>query len=313
MTAQRFSDLNDTTTRLEGAGYLADPRISTAALLAAQLERPLLVEGPAGVGKTDLARAMAEAQGLRLIRLQCYEGIDESRALYEWDYGRQLLYSQLLKEKTDAVLEGSGDLRDAMARLREQGSAFFSEDFLLERPLLAALRSEQPCLLLLDEIDKADPEFEAFLLELLSDFQVSLPELGTLKARHRPQVLLTSNAARELSDPLKRRCLHLSIAFPDAERERAILLRHLPDLDARLATSLVGAVHRLRALDLRKVPSISEVIDWARAVTLLGRGALDEALLTDTLGVLLKHQADVLRAEDEAAAIVLAGTKAAEA
>jgi len=305
-----FADLDDVNQRLLDVGYLADRPTAVAVLLATKLEKPLLVEGPAGVGKTDLARAMAEAQGRELIRLQCYEGIDESRALYEWEYGKQLLYTQLLREKLGELLDGTSSLEDAMDRLKGRASAFFSEDFLLPRPLLAAIRSERPALLLLDEIDKSDPEFEAFLLEVLSEFKVTIPELGVLSGPHHPQVLLTSNNARELSDPLKRRCLHLAIGLPDPERELAILRLHVPDLDDALARSLVGAVHRLRELDLRKVPSIGEVIDWARAVLLLGRGTVDKRLLDDTLGVLLKHEGDIRRARQEAPAIVAAASNA---
>jgi MoxR-like ATPase len=297
--AKTFTDTGDARARLADVRYLADGRISTAALLCAQLDKPLLVEGPAGVGKTGLALAMAEAQGLRLIRLQCYEGLDESHALYEWEYGKQLLYTQLLRERIGSLTEGAGSLREAIDRLGDEGAAFFSERFLLPRPLLTAIRSEEPCLLLLDEIDKADPEFEAFLLEMLSDFAVTIPELGTLRAHHKPQVVLTSNNARELSDALKRRCLHLTIALPDRDRELAILRAHLPDLDDTLAEAIVSAVARLRGLDLKKAPSISEVIDWARALVLLGRDVVDAEALSDTIGVLLKHTEDIQVALDK--------------
>lgn len=305
-----FMDLDDTSERLEAAGYLADRSIATAALLAARLEKPLLVEGPAGVGKTHLALAMARAQGLRLVRLQCYEGLDETRALYEWEYGKQLLYTQILRDKIGSITGESGSLDEAIEKLDAQGSAFFSERFLLPRPLLLALRSEEPCLLLLDEVDKSDPEFEAFLLELLADFQVTIPELGTLKARHRPQVVLTSNNARELSDALKRRCLHLSVPFPSRARELAIVRAHIPDLDEQLAAAVVGAAHKLRALDLRKPPSISEVIDWARALKLLARGAVDAKVLEETLGVLLKHTEDVALALEKKHEVVRAAEEA---
>jgi MoxR-like ATPase len=291
--ASPFEDLDDAKQRLEAARYLADGRIATAALLAAQLGKPLLVEGPAGVGKTGLALAMAEAQQLELIRLQCYEGLDESHALYEWEYGKQLLYTQLLRERVGSIVEDATTLSEAIERLGDEGAAFFSERFLLPRPLLRAIRSERPCLLLLDEIDKADPEFEAFLLEMLSDFAVSIPELGTLRAKHTPQVVLTSNNARELSDALKRRCLHLTIPLPDRARELAILRAHLPDLDESLAGAIVDAVQRLRGLALKKPPSISEVIDWARALRLLGRDVVDPRSLEETIGVLLKHTEDV--------------------
>lgn len=311
MTAKPFSSLEDTTTRLEQVGYLPDARIATSAFLAARLERPLLVEGPAGVGKTELGRAMARAQGLELIRLQCYEGIDESRALYEWEYGKQLLYTEILREKIGALVKEDETLDEAVRHLSEEGGAFFSETFLLERPLLRAVRSERPCLLLLDEIDKADPEFEAFLLEVLSDFAVSIPELGTLRAKVPPQVILTSNNSRELSDPLKRRCLHLWIPLPDKEREIAILKSHLPDLDDALARGIVGAVRKLRDLDLRKAPSISEVIDWARAIRVLAHDVVDEQVLSQTIGALLKHRDDLVLAEERRRDIAEAARKAA--
>jgi MoxR-like ATPase len=307
-----FASVDDTKRRLAAAGYLPDARISTAALLCARLDKPLLVEGPAGVGKTALALGMAEAQGRELIRLQCYEGLDESRALYEWEYGKQLLYTQVLRDKISEVIGAAGSIDDAVAALDANKSAFFSEHFLLPRPLLQAIRADAPVVLLIDEVDKSDPEFEAFLLEVLSDFQVTIPELGTLRARHRPQVVLTSNNTRELSDALKRRCLHLTIPMPDAERELGILRAHVPDLDDKLARAVVGAVHHLRGLDLRKVPSISEVIDWARALKLLGRSAVDPAVLDETLGVLLKHADDVEIGRAARGETALAAQRAAE-
>ena len=287
-----WNDLGDVEAGLARAAYLADKKIGTAVLLAVKLEKPLLVEGPAGVGKTDLARAMAEAQGLELVRLQCYEGIDESRALYEWEYAKQLLYTQLLRDHLGEAIGAAGTLDAAVAALKRTDSIFFSEHFLLPRPLLRAIRSERPCLLLIDEIDKADPELEAMLLEVLSDFAVTIPELGTLHAITKPQVVLTSNNARELSDPLRRRCLHLTIPYPDRERELAIVRMRVPGVDATLAAAVVGAVQKMRTLDLRKAPSISEVIDWARALGLLGRRVIDESALEETLGVLLKHKDD---------------------
>ena len=287
-----LASVDDTKQALERVGYLADRGIATSAFLAARLQKPLLVEGPAGVGKTELGRAMAAAQGLKLVRLQCYEGIDESRALYEWEYAKQLLYTQVLRDKLGAMLAAHDTLEHAVDELGKSDSVFFSERFLLPRPLLQAITSDVPCLLLVDEIDKADPEFEAFLLEALSDYAVTIPELGTIRAKHVPQVVLTSNAARELSDPLKRRCLHLSIPYPDVERELAIVRARVPDVDEQLARSVVGAVHAIRKLDLRKAPSISEVIDWTRALGMLGRDVLDEATLKDTIGVLVKHKDD---------------------
>lgn len=304
-----FASLEDVEPRLRAAGYLPDRRIATAAFLAARLERPLLVEGPAGVGKTELARALAGAQERELIRLQCYEGIDESRALYDWEYGKQLLYTQLLKDHLTELV-GAASLDAAVERLAQTDTLFFSERFLVPRPLLQAIRSEKPVLLLIDEIDKADPEMEALLLEVLADFAITVPEIGTLRARQRPQVVLTSNSARELSDPLRRRCLHLLLGFPDRERELQIVRARVPDIDEALAQAVIGAVHKLRTLDLRKPPSISEVIDWARALGVLGRGVLDEGTLKATLGVLLKHKDDLESADKRAAELVRASREA---
>lgn len=304
-----FASLEDVEPRLRAAGYLPDRRIATAAFLAARLERPLLVEGPAGVGKTELARALAVAQDRELIRLQCYEGIDESRALYDWEYGKQLLYTQLLKDHLTELV-GAASLDAAVERLAQTDTLFFSERFLVPRPLLQAIRSEKPVLLLIDEIDKADPEMEALLLEVLADFAITVPEIGTLRARQRPQVVLTSNSARELSDPLRRRCLHLLLGFPDRERELQIVRARVPDIDEALAQAVIGAVHKLRTLDLRKPPSISEVIDWARALGVLGRGVLDEGTLKATLGVLLKHKDDLESADKRAAELVRASREA---
>ncbi len=287
-----FQSLEDVEQRLRAVGYLPDKRITTSALLAVKLEKPLLVEGPAGVGKTDLARAMAEAQQMKLVRLQCYEGIDESRALYEWEYAKQLLYTQLLRDHLQELVGKKARLDDAVDALTRTDSIFFSEHFLLERPLLHAIRAEEPCVLLIDEIDKADPELEALLLEVLADFAVTIPEIGTLRAVTRPQVLLTSNSTRELSDALRRRCLHLTLGYPDRERELAIVRARVPGVDEALARAVVGAVQKIRTLDLRRAPSISEVIDWTRALGLLGRGVLDEGTLADTIGVIMKHKDD---------------------
>ncbi|RYE93030.1 MAG: MoxR family ATPase [Myxococcales bacterium] len=276
---------------LEAAAYLPAPRVALALWLALKLERPLLLEGPAGVGKTDLARAASAALGRELLRLQCYEGLDESRALYEWDYSRQLLAAQLLREGLAVELAGAS-LTEAAGKLPAVEGLFFSERFLLERPLLRALRSEQPVVLLLDEIDRADPEFEAFLLEILGEFQVTLPELGTIRARHRPLVLLTTNGTREMTDALRRRCLHLFLDYPEPSRELAIVRLRAPGIEQALAASLVTFVERLRRLDLRKPPSLSETIDWARALLVLGSSTLGNELARDTLGVLLKHEED---------------------
>ena len=287
----------DADARLGEAGYLASPEIATTIFLADRMEKPVLIEGPAGVGKTELARALATATGRELIRLQCYEGLDEAKALYEWEYAKQLLYTQLLKDKIAETIAGSGTLAEAADRIAASDAVFFSERFLLPRPLLAALLSTKPALLLIDEIDKADPEFEAFLLELLSDFAVTVPEIGTLRAKSLPRVILTSNAQRELSDALKRRCLHLYIDFPTPQRELAIIRSRLPDIAETLARKVVAAVQALRKLELKKPPSISETLDWVKALTLLNATTLDGALVAQTLSVILKYEADIAKAK----------------
>ena len=274
-------------------GYICDQDIATALFLARQLQKPLLVEGPPGVGKTELAKAAAEYLNLDLIRLQCYEGLDESKALYEWQYGKQLLYTQVLREKLSDLMDGAKGLDASMARLNGFEDVFFSEQFLLPRPLLSALRSEAGCVLLIDEIDKADNEFEAFLLEILSDYQISVPELGTIKAKVPPLVFLTSNNTRELSDALKRRCLHLFIPFPDPKREAEIIATRVPDLDARLRQHLVQFVAAIREQDVKKPPAVSETIDWARALILLNAKDLTPEFVASTLNVLLKFKSDI--------------------
>ena len=276
--------------------YIAGDEIATVLYLAQELQKPILAEGPAGVGKTELAKAWALASGRTLIRLQCYEGLDESKALYEWEYAKQMLYTQLLREKLSALLEEASTLSEAADRLAAEEDVFFSKRFLLTRPLLKAILSEEPSLLLIDEIDRADAEFEAFLLEVLSDFQVSVPELGTLKARHQPHVVLTSNNTRELSEALKRRCLYLFIDFPTLQAELEIVRMRVPDLSEKLARQAIEVVHQLRQLDLRKSPGVSETLDWARALVLLNARAIDPQTLDSTLTVLLKHERDVQRA-----------------
>lgn len=293
-----FGSLDEVSAKLAEAGYLPSREIATAVYLADRLEKPILVEGPAGVGKTELAHAFARAAGRALIRLQCYEGLDESKALYEWEYAKQLLYTQLLKDRIGAAVEGAGSLAEAADRIAGEGNVFFSERFLVPRPVLRALTSEAPALLLVDEIDKADPEFEAFLLEVLSDWAVTVPELGTVRARQVPRVVLTSNAARDLSDALKRRCLHLFIDFPTRERELAIVRARVPEASEALARSVVATVAKLRTLDLKKAPSISETLDWVRALAILNAERLDPALLDQTLNLALKYEADVALARE---------------
>jgi len=276
--------------------YIANEEIATIMFLSQQLGKPLLTEGPAGVGKTELAKAIAAATNRDLIRLQCYEGLDETKALYEWEYAKQLLYTQLLRDKLQETLGTSRDLGEAADRIAAEEDVFFSMRFLLQRPLLKAILSERPTVLLIDEIDRADAEFEAFLLEVLSDFQVSVPELGTLSAVHIPLVVLTSNNTRELSEALKRRCLYLFIGFPTIDQELAVVRLKVPDLSPKLAKQAVEIVHSLRKVDLRKAPSISETLDWAKALVSLNVKNLDNETLETTLSVLLKHESDLQRA-----------------
>ena len=291
-----FASVDDVSSRLTATGYLPSREIATAVFLSDRLEKPILVEGPAGAGKTELARAFAEASGRTLLHLQCYEGIDEAKALYEWEYAKQLLYTQLLRDRIGEQVASAATLAEAADRIAGQGNVFFSERFLLPRAILRALTSETPALLLVDEVDKADPEFEAFLLEVLAEHAVTIPEIGTIRARHVPRVVLTSNAARELSDALRRRCLHLHLDHPSAERELAILRSRAPEVGAALAAQVVAAVGRLRGMDLRKAPSVAETLDWARALVVLGAESLDPALVEETLSLVLKHEADAGKA-----------------
>jgi MoxR-like ATPase len=275
------------------AGYIANRQISTAIYMAHHLQKPILVEGPAGVGKTELAKSVASWMKLPLIRMQCYEGLDESKALYEWKYGKQLLYTQILKDKIGSVIGDDDNLAQALNKLNSFGDIFFSKNFLEPRPLLRALEEPGGAVLLIDEIDKSDQEFEAFLLEILSDYQVTIPEIGTVHAITPPIVLLTSNSTRDLGDALKRRCLHLHIGFPDEKLEARIIASRVPGIDNRLLRQLVSFVQQLRALDLKKVPSVSETIDWAKVMVLMHTSVLDVDLVRDTLNVLLKFEADV--------------------
>ena len=280
-----FDSADDATARLRAVGYLTDDATALTAYLAGALEKPLLVEGPAGVGKTELAKAVARAAGAELVRLQCYEGLDEARALYEWNYKKQLLRIQAAQGDDATWSETHDDI--------------FTEEFLLTRPLLSAIRRDGPTVLLVDEVDKTDVEVEGLLLEVLSDFQVTIPELGTVTATRRPFVVLTSNASRELSEAVKRRCLFLHLDYPDAERERAIVTSQVPGLDDKVAAQLVDVVVRLRELELKKAPSIAESVDWARTLIALQIGGLDEATVARTLGVVLKHASDHERAIKE--------------
>jgi MoxR-like ATPase len=283
--ASRFSSVDDVIKRVREADYIADVRTATAVYLADRLGKPLLIEGPAGVGKTELAKSVATSTGLELVRLQCYEGLDEARALYEWNYRKQLLRIQ-----ADEAREHHWE---------EIEESIFDEPFLLERPLLHAIRSEDPVVLLIDEIDRTEFEFEAFLLELLSDFQVTLPEMGTIAAKHIPVVFLTSNATRELSEALKRRCMYLFLDYPEAERERDIILTRVPELPEVLADQLVRLIRSIRQIELKKRPSISETIDWARTLVELGVDTLDEQTTQDTLNVVLKYRQDLERVSQQ--------------
>jgi MoxR-like ATPase len=293
-----FSSIDEVASRFAEAGYITDRRLATTIYLVTRLNKPVLIEGPAGVGKTELAKTLATVTGRRLLRLQCYEGQDETRALYEWDYGKQLLYTQMLREKINDIIADAPDIPAAVARIEGHGAVFFSDHFLVARPLLDAIRGEQPAVLLIDEVDRADEALEAVFLECLGEYQVSVPEIGTYTAKTPPFVVLTSNNTRDLSAALKRRCLHLFLDYPDAERELEIVRSKRTGLPEAAARQLVQVVRGLRELPLRKSPSISETIDWARTLTVLGVDELDASVLADTLNVVLKFERDMQRATE---------------
>ena len=298
LNSKKFESIETIRKGFKDTGYVCSHQIATTLYLATHLGKPILVEGPAGVGKTELAKGTATYLQIPLIRLQCYEGLDETKALYEWKYGKQLLYTQILKDKLNDVLKGAEGLSASMSKLHEYDDIFFSTHFLEPRPLLHAIQQKKGAVLLVDEVDKSDQEFEAFLLEILSDFQVSIPELGTIKAVTRPFVFLTSNNTREMGEALKRRCLHLFIPLPDQKLEREIIRVHVPALHENLRNQLVAFIHRIREMDLKKTPSISESIDWARVLLLLHASSLDHDLIRETLNVILKFDDDMRIVEE---------------
>lgn len=289
----KIDSADDISKVLSKQGYVSSTDISTIVFLAMKMNRPILVEGPAGVGKTELAKSLAKGLGLELIQLQCYEGLDETKAIYEWEYAKQLLYTQILKEKINEVVGSSDDLNESIQRLVKLEDAFFSDHFLLPRPLLKSLRSEEKTVLLIDEVDKSDPEFEAYLLEILSTHEITIPELGTQRAKQIPIVFLTSNNVRDLSDALKRRCLNLFIDFPNQDLETRIVQSRFPEMKDILVKKLVGAVHEIRQLEIKKKPSISETIDWAESILMLQIDDITPAELKRTLGTISKYKTDM--------------------
>lgn len=288
-----INSVEDITNILASGGYVSSKAISTIVFLAIKMQRPVLVEGPAGVGKTELAKSLSKALNLELIQLQCYEGLDETKAIYEWEYAKQLLYTQILKEKINEVIGPTDNLTESIKKLLKLEDVFFSEHFLLPRPLLKAIKSDEKPVLLIDEVDKSDPEFEAYLLEVLSTYQITIPELGTQSSKEIPIVFLTSNNTRDLSDALKRRCLHLFIDFPTQELERRIVQTHFPNMGKDLIKKLVNAVHEIRLLEIKKKPSISETIDWAESLLVLNIEDITVLELQQTLGILAKYQTDM--------------------
>lgn len=295
---EKFASIENIKKGFKDEEYICSKKIATTVYLAYHLEKPVLVEGPAGVGKTELAKTAARFLGVPLIRMQCYEGLDESKALYEWKYGKQLLYTQMLKDKLNDVLDGAKGLSESIEKLHQYNDIFFSRSFLEPRPLLKALQQKDGAVLLIDEIDKSDHEFEAFLLEILSDFQVSIPEIDTICAETKPFVFLTSNNTRELSEALKRRCLHLFIPLPEPALEKEIIRVRVPDVSEKLRIQLVSFIQQLRDMDLKKIPSISETIDWARVLLLLHADKLSTDMIRETLQTVLKFEEDIKVTEE---------------